>query len=111
MSTSYEDRFVIVLNRTQDVVNIATTLRAMMNMGLTRLRLVRPDDFNAWRIAGIAHGSEPIIEKVEFYDTLEEAVADASLVLGTTARRRAATYIWSHPRESAPDLLAWDADR
>src|SRR5687767_3828273 len=97
------DRFVIVLNRTQDVVNIATTLRAMMNMGLTRMRLVKPDDFSAYRIAGIAHGSEALIERIEFYDTLQQATADAALVLGTTARRRAATYVWSHPRVAVPE--------
>jgi TrmH family RNA methyltransferase len=102
-------RFVIVLNRTQDVVNIATTLRAMMNMGMTRLRLVKPDDFSAYRIAGIAHGSEPIIETIEFHDSLEDAVADAALVVGTTARRRAATYLWGHPREAAPALLEYSA--
>lgn len=106
---SHGDRFVVVLNRTQDVVNIATSLRAMMNTGLTRLRLVQPDDFSAYRIAGIAHGSEPLIERIEFFDTLDEATADAALVLGTTARRRTATYLWSHPREAAPELLTWDA--
>jgi TrmH family RNA methyltransferase len=106
---AYDDRFVVVLNRTQDVVNIATSLRAMMNMGLARLRLVRPDDFSAYRIAGIAHGTEPLIERIEFHDTLDDAVADAALVVGTTARRRAATYVWSHPRQAAPDLLAQDA--
>lgn len=103
------ERFVIVLNRTQDVVNIATSLRAMMNMGLVRLRLVQPDDFSAYRIAGIAHGSEPLIERIEFFDTLDSATADASLVVGTTARRRTATYVWSHPRDAAPELLAYDA--
>jgi TrmH family RNA methyltransferase len=110
VTAPYDDRFVVVLNRTQDVVNIATTLRAMMNMGLTRLRLVRPDDFSAYRIAGIAHGSEQLIERIEFFDTLEDAVADAALVIGTTARRRAATYLWSHPRDAAPGLLSFDAD-
>jgi TrmH family RNA methyltransferase len=105
-TSAFDDRIVVVLNRTQDVVNIATSLRAMMNMGLTRMRLVKPDDFNAWRIAGIAHGSEPLIERIEFFDTLDDAVADATLVIGTTARRRAATYLWNHPREAAPDLLA-----
>lgn len=102
-------RFVIVLNRTQDVVNIATALRAMMNMGLTRMRLVQPDDFSAYRIAGIAHGSEPLIDRIEFFDTLDDATADAALVIGTTARRRTATYVWSHPREAVPELLAYDA--
>jgi tRNA/rRNA methyltransferase/tRNA (cytidine32/uridine32-2'-O)-methyltransferase len=106
---AHADRIVIVLNRTQDVVNMATSLRAMSNMGLTRLRLVAPDDFSAYRIAGIAHGTEPLIERIEFFDTLEAALADASLVIGTTARRRAATYLWGHPREAAPELLAYDA--
>ena len=108
-TTAFGERFVIVLNRTQDVVNIATSLRAMMNMGLARLRLVRPDDFSAYRIAGIAHGSEPLIERIEFYDTLDDATADASLIVGTTARRRTATYLWNHPRDAMPDLLAHDA--
>lgn len=108
-ASTYGDRFVIVLNRTQDVVNIATALRAMMNMGLARLRLVQPDDFSAYRIAGIAHGSEPLIEDIEFFDTLDSAVSDASLVIGTTARRRTATYLWSHPREAMPELLSHPA--
>jgi TrmH family RNA methyltransferase len=107
--TDVTDRFVIVLNRTQDLVNIATALRAMMNMGLTRLRLIQPDEFNAYRIAGIAHGSEPLIERIEFFDTLQQATSDAALVVGTTARRRAATYLWSHPRDAVPELLAYDA--
>jgi TrmH family RNA methyltransferase len=106
----HAERFVIVLNRTQDVVNIATSLRAMSNMGLTRLRLVRPDDFSTYRIAGIAHGTEPLIERIEFHDTLQDAVADAALVIGTTARRRTATYVWSNPREAAAELLGHDAD-
>lgn len=106
---THGDRFVVVLNRTQDVVNIATSLRAMMNTGLTRLRLVSPDDFSAYRIAGIAHGSEELIERIEFFDTLDDATADTALVIGTTARRRTATYLWSHPREAAPGLLTHDA--
>jgi TrmH family RNA methyltransferase len=106
---THGERFVVILNRPQDVVNIATSLRAMMNTGLTRLRLVNPDDFNAYRIAGIAHGSEPLIERIEFFDTLDDATADTALVIGTTARRRTATYLWSHPREAAPELLTSEA--
>jgi len=99
------ENFVIVLSRTGDVVNIATALRAMINMGFRRLRLVAPDEFSAYRVAGIAHGAEPVIERIEFFDTLKEALADASMVVGTTARRRTATYVWGHPRARAPDLL------
>ena len=40
--------------------------------------LVAPADFNAYRIAGIAHGSEDVLERAEFFDTLEDAVRDCS---------------------------------
>jgi len=99
------DTFVIVLNEPQDIVNIAGTLRAMMNMGLKRLRLVRPALFDAKRIGGIAHGSEPLIEKVVFFDSLGDAVADATRVIGTTARRRTSAFVWDTPREAAPGLV------
>jgi tRNA (cytidine32/uridine32-2'-O)-methyltransferase len=96
---------VVVLNRPGDVVNIATTLRAMMNMGLKRLRLVAPDEFSAYRVAGIAHGSEALIDRIEFFDTLDEALADVGTVIGTTARRRTAMYLWGYPRQEAPRLV------
>lgn len=99
------DNVVIVLNRTQDIVNIAGTVRAMMNMGLERLRLVQPDLFDAYRISGIAHGSEWLLDRVEFFDTLEEATADAALIVGTTARRRTAAFVWDQPRTAAPLIL------
>jgi tRNA (cytidine32/uridine32-2'-O)-methyltransferase len=105
MDSSLSGRFVVVLNETQDLVNIAATIRAMMNMGLYRLRLVRPVLFDAYRIAGIAHGSEPYLEKVEFFDTLDEAIADALQSVGTTARWRTSQFVWQHPREAAPELL------
>jgi len=101
----FADRFVVVLNRTEDVVNIAGTVRAMMNMGLRRLRLVSPLEFDAWRIAGIAHGSEVVLEESEIHDSLRDALADAAHVVGTTARRRTAPYVWQHPRDAAPELL------
>jgi len=101
--------FVIVLNEPQDIVNIAGTARAMMNMGFARLRLVKPAIWDTYRMAGIAHGAEPLLERVEFFPTLKEAVADASRIIGTTSRRRTATFVWQHPREAAPALIDLDA--
>lgn len=99
------DAFVVVLYRTQDLVNIAGAIRAMMNMGLRRLRLVSPAEFDDWRIKGIAHGAESVLERTELFDSLPDALADAVHVVGTTARRRTAAYVWQHPREAAPALL------
>ena len=77
----------------------------MMNMGLRRLRLVNPAEYDAYRIEGIAHGGEVVLERIEFHDSLAAAVADAGFVAGTTARRRTAKQVWDHPRAAAPMLL------
>ncbi len=99
------DGLVVVLHRTQDLVNIALVVRAMKNMGLRRLRLVAPEEFDPHRIEGIAHDTADLVERVEFADTLEEAIADAVLVVGTSARRRASRQVWSTPEEAAPRLV------
>lgn len=96
---------VIVLNEPQNVVNVAGVIRAMMNMGLSRLRLVRPAEFDAYRISGIAHRSEDLVEATEIFDSLEEAVADATFVAGTTARARTAQRNYARPRELAPLII------
>ena len=92
---------VVVLDHPKDVVNIAGVIRVMMNFGLGALRLVNPDEFNAYRIEGIAHRSADLLEAATRYDSLEDAVADASFVLGTTARPRTAGRAYLRPREAA----------
>lgn len=110
MLDRFTENFVIVLNEPQDLVNIAGTARAMMNTGLRRLRLVNPAEYDEWRITGIAHGGEVVLERTERCDSLEAALADAGHVVGTTARRRAAPHIWQHPREAARPLLRLAAE-
>ena len=96
---------VIVLWQTQDLVNIAGTIRAMKNFGLARLRLVAPVEWDPWRIEGIAHGTKDIVAAVERFDTLEDAIADCSYVVAMTARERRAKRVVARPREVAADLL------
>ncbi|HSH45550.1 MAG TPA: hypothetical protein VK966_06825, partial [Longimicrobiales bacterium] len=67
------ENVVVVLNETQDRVNIGGAIRAMMNTGLRRLRLVNPAEWDEYRIEGIAHGSEIVRDRVEFFDTVEAA--------------------------------------
>ncbi len=100
------DRVVIVLDHTQDLVNIAAVIRGMRNMGLSRIHLVQPEEFDAWRITGIAHRTDEIVESAQFFDTLEEALADSTYVVGTTARTRTAAVTYGRPRELAPSVLA-----
>ncbi|HEX2202604.1 MAG TPA: TrmJ/YjtD family RNA methyltransferase [Longimicrobium sp.] len=96
---------VVVLWQTQDHVNIAGTIRAMKNFGLARLRLVAPALWDPWRIEGIAHDTKDIVERTELFDTLEEALADTSFVVGMTARARRAKRAVARPRDLAPEVL------
>jgi TrmH family RNA methyltransferase len=101
MSRSVLDNVVVVLDEPQNVVNVAGVVRAMKNMGLRRLRLVRPAEFDAWRIEGIAHRTGDVVEGAVIVPSLQEALADAVLVVGTTARARTAQRNYARPREAA----------
>ena len=96
---------VVVLDEPQNIVNIAGVVRAMKNMGLSRLRLVRPAEFDAWRIGGIAHRSDDLVEGAEILDSLPEALGDAVFVVGTTARARTAHRNYVRPREAAARVV------
>ncbi|MDQ3389452.1 MAG: TrmJ/YjtD family RNA methyltransferase [Gemmatimonadota bacterium] len=100
------DGIVVVLWETQDHVNVAGTIRAMKNFGLSRLRLVSPASWDPWRIEGIAHDTREIIDATAIHGSLSEALADASYVVGMTARPRRAKRPLSRPREIAPEILS-----
>lgn len=96
---------MVVLHQPRDLVNIALVVRAMKNMGLTRLRLVQPAEFDPHRIEGIAHDTADLVERTEIHDSLRDALSDVVRVVGTTARRRAMRHEWSTPEQAAPELL------
>ena len=97
----------IVLFEPQDHVNIAAAVRAMKNMGVHQLRLVRPVPWDPVRLEGIAHDTQDVIDAIRSFDSLDEAIADCVRVAGFTARRRAAKRQIVEPRAMAPDVLAW----
>jgi tRNA/rRNA methyltransferase len=80
---------IIVLVRPQLGQNIGKAARAMLNFGLTELRLVVPRDGWPNPEAGpAASGADIVLERAQLFDTVAEAVADCSLVLASTVRRR-----------------------
>ncbi len=106
MSSSALDAVVVVLFEPQNPINIGATVRAMKNMGVSRLRLVNPVEYDAIRIEGIAHGTMDLIERIERFDDFDAAVADCVHVVGFTARRRSAKLRVIDPKTAAADLLA-----
>ena len=67
-------------------LNIGAAARAMSNFGFRRLRVVNPFE-PSFREARSAVGASEILANAEQFKTLPEAVADCTLVVGTTAVR------------------------
>jgi len=74
----------IVLVRTRNPLNIGSAARAMSNFGVLDMRLVTPFE-KAFREAVSAVGAAQLLAKAEEFSSLESAVGDCSLVVGTTA--------------------------
>lgn len=106
MNSSLLDAVVVVLFEPQNPINIGATVRAMKNMGVSRLRLVNPVEYDAIRIEGIAHGTMDLIERIERFDDFDAAVADCVHVVGFTARRRSAKLRVIDPKTAAGELLS-----
>lgn len=106
MTSDALSRVAIVLDHPKNLVNIAGVVRVMLNFGLWDLRLVNPDEFDAYRIGGIAHRSQELVEAARIFDSLEEAVADRTWIVGTTARARTAGRNYLRPRAAAGEIAA-----
>jgi tRNA/rRNA methyltransferase len=83
------ERPAIVLVRPQLGQNIGKAARAMLNFGLTDMRLVAPRDGWPNPDAGpAASGADQVLEQAQVFATVKEAIADCSYVYATTVRRR-----------------------
>jgi TrmH family RNA methyltransferase len=80
------DRLRIVLVSSRNPLNIGAAARAMSNFGFSHLRVVNPYE-KAFREARSAVGAAELLASAEEYETVAEAVADCTLVVGTTAVR------------------------
>jgi len=96
---------VIVLVRPQLGQNIGKAARAMLNFGLTEMRLVSPRDGWPNPDAGpAASGADAVLEKAQVFATVAEAVADCGLVYASTVRRRDLVMPVVGPEEMATEI-------
>jgi tRNA/rRNA methyltransferase len=96
---------VIVLVEPQLPENIGMVARAMLNCGLTRLRLVRPRE--AWpndKAVAAASGADRVLDDARLYPSTAAAIADLHYVCATTARPRYMTKQVLTPRFAAAEL-------
>jgi tRNA/rRNA methyltransferase len=91
----------VVLVASRNPLNIGAAARAMSNFGFRRLRVVNPFE-PSFREARSAVGASEILAKAEQFNSVAEAVADCTLVVGTTAvRHREIQHALSRPEHSA----------
>lgn len=96
---------IILLVRPQLGENIGKVARAMLNFGLTELRMVEPRDGWPNPDAGpSAAGADIILDKAQVYDNLASAVADCEHIYATTVRKRGVTKPVLTPAEAALDI-------
>ncbi len=95
-----------VLGGTTHSGNIGSAARAMKVMGLSQMVLVDPQcQVDAQAIA-LAAGASEIALNAQIYPTLEAAVADCGLVVGTSARSRTLEWPMLEPRECGEKLIS-----
>ena len=98
----------IILVRPQLGENIGMAARAMLNCGLSSLRLVAPRD--GWpnpKAQRAASGADVVLERAQVFDSVAEAVADLERVVATTARNRELSQRIVTPRRAAGEMHDW----
>lgn len=99
------DNIRVVLARTSHPGNIGAAARAMKTMGLSQLVLVEPAIFPNSQADAMASGATDVLASARVCATLAEALADTTLALGVSARRRDIVAEVLMPPEAATRLL------
>ena len=99
-------RLRFVLARTSHPGNIGSAARAIRTMGFDRLALVAPHRYPDERVQAMAAGADDVLAKLAVCGDLAAAVADCTLVLGLSARRRGIALRELAPREAAAEIAA-----
>jgi tRNA/rRNA methyltransferase/tRNA (cytidine32/uridine32-2'-O)-methyltransferase len=112
---------VVILCRPSEPGNVGAVCRVMKNMGLSRLRMVAPKPFDEAALLARTVHAEDVWRNAGFFNTLAEAAADCSLVVGTTRRRGRgrktvsmeprALATWLKEQERSPVALVFGNER
>ncbi len=104
------NRIRIVLVNTSHPGNIGSAARAMKTMGLSALYLVEPQQFPDAKAMELASGASDILAGAQVVATLDEAIADCTLVVGTSARMRTIPWPLLSPREMVAQISQEPSD-
>ena len=97
---SLSNQVKIILIETTSSGNIGSTLRAMKNMGLSNLCLINPKKINFEEVKALSANAADLIDKIKFFNSLDEALEGSEIVVATSSRQRKVPW----PTESLSDL-------
>ncbi|PJG59447.1 tRNA (cytosine(32)/uridine(32)-2'-O)-methyltransferase TrmJ [Aeromonas cavernicola] len=100
------DQIRIVLVNTSHTGNMGSAARAMKTMGLSHMVLVDPQALPDDSAYALAAGASEMLANCRIVSTLDEAIADCGLVIGTSARSRTLSWPMLGPREAGEKLVA-----
>ena len=106
MPKTLPDTIRIVLVETSHPGNIGGAARAMKNMGLSNLWLVNPKQFPSGDASVRAAGADDLLANATVVETLQEALGDSVLTVGTSARGRRRSLPLTDPAGAARELLS-----
>jgi len=106
MLSSLLDNVRIVLVNTSDCRNIGSAARAMKTMGLSKLILVDPQEMPNGQAQALSAGATDVLANAKVVATLEEAISDCGLVVGTSARSRTLPWPMLEPRGCGEKLVS-----
>ena len=86
------EAFSIILVEPQNPINLGTVIRAMKNMGFGRLSLVNPAPMAFEKTQISAHHTEDLLERIEVFKTLDEALQECHESYGFSARVRSQSW-------------------
>ncbi|HEX3395904.1 MAG TPA: RNA methyltransferase [Steroidobacteraceae bacterium] len=86
--------------------NVGSVARAMKNMALSDLVLVRPRSFPHPESVALAAGADDILTNARVVDSVAEAIADCGFIAGTTSRPRSYYWEFTTPRDVAARIVA-----
>ncbi len=103
---SYLDNVKVVLVETSHTGNMGSAARAMKTMGLSQLCLVNPIIKPDSQAISLSAGASDIIKNAQIVPTLDDAIADCTLVIGTSARSRSLAWPTLTPRQCGDQIAA-----
>jgi tRNA (cytidine32/uridine32-2'-O)-methyltransferase len=108
-TSSALDNIRIILVNTTHPGNIGAVARAMKNMGLSQLYLVKPKKYPDEEAVFRSGHAADLLDKAIVTETLDEALGDSGLIIGTSARERKIPWPLLNPREAAAKAVAESA--